>query len=108
MYRVSTERILERLVTCTGESDSEIVVPLPNSPNRLLPQLQTVPSCLVAYEQLPFVEMARTPDTAVKRTGIERPVFVPSPSCPYELSPQAQTAPSAPTAKLFDEVAAID
>src|SRR5512144_2307733 len=76
--------------------------PSPSSPERLSPQLQTVPFALRAREWISPAETATISDNPATGTGLLRSVVVPSPSCPWLLFPQAQTEPSLLTAREWD------
>src|SRR5450759_2132408 len=86
-----------------------VVVPLPSSPESLVPQHQTAPAVVTAQEWAPVlppivlfkeVETAATPELSPETpTGTLELVVVPLPSSPYWLSPQHLTAPLVVTAQ---------
>jgi uncharacterized membrane protein len=78
--------------------DDGVLVPLPSSPKRLLPQHMAVPSARTAHEWSPPALMVVASVMPVTVTAVDgEGVVVPTPSCPEALSPQHLAVPSAST-----------
>ena len=69
------------------------VLPLPNCPNALAPQVTIVPFALIPPEFADPAAMAFQSAAEPILVGTFLFTFVPSPSCPLELRPQVQSSP---------------